>query len=658
MKRIQTYQSFFEGIFSRKINSQCLYSERLRVIFNRMKDISEEKEFYNSVTLLGAESTNQVVDDITLFDIGEDDSTITFIQTNRLNKMKEDDPSTIDWDTNQWIKEMWRSTNQSLEFKGWKEQRTSIGIGKFFTRIFKLCKVTLTDAEKEKLVNLYKSIYKQANDIESRLELVKGEDIRKWYFEERYQFNKGELSNSCMRYERCQEYLDIYVKNPEVCSLLILKGTEPDKIIGRAIVWNLSIPEGGITFMDRIYTNLPSDRQVFQNYSKKMGWGLTQRSSHLEVQLGKFDYSKFPYMDTLSYYNKNSHLLTNDDDVEGDDWLELHDTRGGSVSMNRVYSEWHGDYISRDNAVYCEDLDGYMDRDEARYVEYKNVWVSPDCEYVVWSEYHQGYYYDDDSIYCEYLDDHLYVEKAAEVYVNIGETEWVPDDFFQKGIADIVDIYDVSYAVTHRNLPVLSETVMIDPFTDKWVFKKEPYPLYWCEEKKEYVSKEEAKEQNLTIDEERKSSTWYSEYLTRKIGKVNPQVIVDYLKNKKPTPQEIDNMNNFFRGNYRLDHERNYNTEEKFNLVKLALFAMYSDKDSGYVFKQSSSWGNFLRNIDNNPEAVKELIGDSLYSMLPEVKSDMRFFISYASPNAMSLIKDKEALKTYIGLKYSVVEKK
>ena len=81
--------------------------------------------------------------------------------------------------------------------------------------------------------------------------IVKDEDIRKYYLYESYESDNHTLGGSCMRYEKCQKYLDIYVKNPEVCQLLILKSDDDkDKIKGRALIWKLT---NGEYYMDRIY---------------------------------------------------------------------------------------------------------------------------------------------------------------------------------------------------------------------------------------------------------------------------------------------------------------------------------------------------------------------------------------------------------------------
>ena len=65
----------------------------------------------------------------------------------------------------------------------------------------------------------------------------------------------------CLIRIRCQKYLDIYVMNPEVCRLLILKDEEnEDKIRARALVWKL---DDDSFFMDRIYYTEQHEIDIF-----------------------------------------------------------------------------------------------------------------------------------------------------------------------------------------------------------------------------------------------------------------------------------------------------------------------------------------------------------------------------------------------------------
>jgi hypothetical protein len=44
-----------------------------------------------------------------------------------------------------------------------------------------------------------------------------------------------EIGQSCMKYDRCQEYFDIYIENPDVCSLFFKDPVE-SSIHGRALL--------------------------------------------------------------------------------------------------------------------------------------------------------------------------------------------------------------------------------------------------------------------------------------------------------------------------------------------------------------------------------------------------------------------------------------
>jgi hypothetical protein len=54
-----------------------------------------------------------------------------------------------------------------------------------------------------------------------------------------------------MKYDRCQEYFDIYIENPDVCSL-ILKDPVESSIHGRALLWILDETK----YMDRVQTEM------------------------------------------------------------------------------------------------------------------------------------------------------------------------------------------------------------------------------------------------------------------------------------------------------------------------------------------------------------------------------------------------------------------
>jgi hypothetical protein len=165
-----------------------------------------------------------------------------------------------------------------------KAKPSSIKIGRFVKKLLDKSSISVTDKEIEEFVNKYKSLVRINNDAFLRFKEVNGEDIRKYYNVSYYDKNVGTLGNSCMRYDKCRKYFDIYVKNPDKVSLIILKSiksiideanscisvdTRKMYISGRALLWNL---DDGRKFMDRIYVSDSSEEELFKEYAKKMGY--------------------------------------------------------------------------------------------------------------------------------------------------------------------------------------------------------------------------------------------------------------------------------------------------------------------------------------------------------------------------------------------------
>ena len=164
----------------------------------------------------------------------------------------------------------------------------------------------------EKFVNYYKA-YVDIILNNSNMELVEGEEIRYWYLGNNYtNLDKGTLSKSCMKYKKNQPIFDIYVKNPQVCKLLIKKDKD-DKLLARALVWKTN--KG--TFLDRVYYVNDNDQNLFYLYAKKKDWKYFNTINYLTVQLkwckGK-KAKKFPYMDTFRYLDIKEKTLSSDDD--------------------------------------------------------------------------------------------------------------------------------------------------------------------------------------------------------------------------------------------------------------------------------------------------------------------------------------------------------
>ena len=206
-------------------------------------------------------------------------------------------------------------------------RKGEVKLGRFINKFLTAIGKTLPAATIERFVNMYQAEVLMKKDALNHFKVVEGEDIRKWYHENMYESsNGGQLANSCMRYPKCQEFLDIYVENPQVCKLLIFTPNE-GKLSGRALLWTL---ENGKKYMDRVYTNKDSYENLFLKWSNENGYpkGIEPKSV---VKVKTKDYELYPYMDTFLYYDADEGKLSNSqifqrpyaqlDETEGEpDW--------------------------------------------------------------------------------------------------------------------------------------------------------------------------------------------------------------------------------------------------------------------------------------------------------------------------------------------------
>jgi hypothetical protein len=263
--------------------------------------------------------------------------------------------------------------------------------------------------------------------------------------------------------------LDIYVKNPEVCNLLILKSTvDTGKIRGRALIWKL---KDGSSYQDRIYTNYDSDTLLFNKWSEENNIKYKYTDSigrSLEVQLGDFKYQKYPYMDTFLCYNTDTKMLSDDEDLwPGKGYIKIQDTSGGYESGDVVWSEYYNEHIDRDSAVLCNTGSRYnptdwVYRDDAIYLEYKDEWWTQ-SEDIVYSEYHQESFHIDDVVWSELMQDSLYPINEDVIKIQIdyrGE-----QDHVIKSRKDLYIEIDGEY--------FCKETYIKDPYTGEYHFKDE-----------------------------------------------------------------------------------------------------------------------------------------------------------------------------------------
>ncbi len=403
------------------------YSDDFREILTM---IAKENGVANGVArfLLAAEESNQALDTYTLIDKTEKNDMISYVQSSRFYREYPDTD----------LEKLFAEAPGLIKgSKFWKTGRTpNYSIGRWVRHVFAdVYGTPAPDKDIENFVNAYKSTYDAMANRSEGFELVKGEDIRYWYLEDRYEEVSGQLGNSCMRHERCQKYLDIYVQNPESCSLLILKGKDPDKIVGRALIWTLHDGPGvaGKKFMDRIYTIKDSDRLLFEAYAKDNDILRSSSSSYkIKVKEGRYHY--YPYMDTFAYLDPENGILTSSWSGSGSDYLEMQHTDGtASDGSNTVWSEYHGENIDEEDARWCVDVDSYVHYEAAIWLEYMDEYVSTNAD-TVYSEWHDQSFYTEDTVRSVCMDDYLWLRDSDIIEFRTnenGDTDFCPMELTQ-----------------------------------------------------------------------------------------------------------------------------------------------------------------------------------------------------------------------------------
>jgi hypothetical protein len=643
MNKLKRYDAFLEAIFGfGKKTVPYYYSGRFRDI---LRAISNNRDQVAQM-LLYAENSNQVSDDITLIDIGSSDIMVSFIQLNRLQRFKDEETDTNvkSSDLVDYVKDVWRKTDDKLDFKGWTQQRTEISVGRFANRVFEKSNQSITSQEIEKFVNSYKTRFKMMTDMESLFEFVKGEDIRKWYLEDNYQLIRGQLGNSCMRYDRCQSYLDIYTKNTDVCQLLILHGDNEDKIIGRALIWKL---KDGRTYMDRQYCIVDADVILYKEFAKKNGWLCygDKSTEELEVQLGNYDYSSFPYMDSFVVYNYKEHLLsTNEDNWPSTGWYKLQHTNGEHLDDDVIYSEYNDAYIQRDDAVYCEDIDDWLRSDQAIYVESRDKWYSINGDSICWSEYDDTHHHVDDCVYSEYLETWLVSDESISCYVSSDEEVYIPSNMFDNLVKKVT--------IGGEEKDCLYDAIMINPFNGDWVFKKDSIKVFYCPKTETYITEEDAEMKELEIDKNKYKRLNLCEYISNQISDVDPEKLLNYLIQLNPSDEILEKIDKYFKNtSYRwLQDGDNFTNVDKFNIVKCGIWFAYNDSDKNGYFNIYNKNKNSQRFIGREEEMFLKFMSDDTYSKI-YTKGYWNVFMEAGSNMVWDIIQDKEMRKIYCSLK-------
>jgi hypothetical protein len=202
--------------------------------------------------------------------------------------------------------------------------RSEIKIGRVVRQLLSLKGVEVSDREIELFVNTFKAT--KSND-ELEFKLVSGDDIHDYYQEDSYFNLEGSLGNSCMS-DVSKKVLKIYTENPKKVKMLVLLDSN-GKIHGRALVWKLKkSPSDSKFFMDKAYVNKDSHYVKYKAFANSNDWMTRLNSTAGLNDNWKFSYKdkvyygeitvkldgnfrEYPYLDTLSFLNKDKDKLSN-----------------------------------------------------------------------------------------------------------------------------------------------------------------------------------------------------------------------------------------------------------------------------------------------------------------------------------------------------------
>lgn len=219
---------------------------------------------------------------------------------------------------------------------------------RYHTTIGKLVRKILPDKYNDIEITDFSEEYSKLIVVNNNYEYVElsGEDIREAYYENNA-INDGTLGASCMRYSRCQDYLDIYVKNPHV-KLAVLKYR--GKIACRSLLWTID----NTIYNDRVYYYNNTSKYTIENILSEKGYEsifCKGKNLSLPIDMATFEsYEEYPYMDTFKFYHIEEQKLS---------------TEPHKFNKHYVLTHTDGSYTDESESLYeCDDCGDEYDRDD------------------------------------------------------------------------------------------------------------------------------------------------------------------------------------------------------------------------------------------------------------------------------------------------------
>lgn len=316
-------------------------------------------------------------------------------------------------------------------------------------------------------VEIFSNVFKSVTSLVNfKFSIVNGEDIRYWYHYSRNADSSGSLGASCMKHDFCQEYFDIYCKNTDQISLLLMLDSR-ERVLGRALLWE----DESVKIMDRIYTindeELTYHFKMWANengylYKAYQRWNMPlqivkdgkEQVYRIKIKLKHWDFPKFPYVDTFKFLDTRKGEISNYN-TEDSDIILMH-------SEGKFMPQ---DYLFEDFVDNC-----FYHNSEAVTIDYlpdgPKKTRSENCH---WSNTFEKHILRKDSFYDDVLDDYIFNDNFTQFI----DREKMINDFVTKAINE----FDIFARLIIRKNSLSQIVKSIDEIKVKWRTNKA-----WVEE--------------------------------------------------------------------------------------------------------------------------------------------------------------------------------
>jgi hypothetical protein len=215
------------------------------------------------------------------------------------------------------------------------------------------------------------------NKVNTHFDVLKGRDISHYYYYENYLSESGSLGASCMKYEQCKDYLDLYTKNSDMIKMLVMTA-DNSKLVGRALLWEFDDNK----IMDRIYT-IDDDTYQFHFkkwaddngyiYKREQKWNNSlffetkgkTLYKELSVNLGRTNFQNYPYLDTFKFLDTSTNTLYNYKP-------EVSTTNSKNI---KILCSAEGNTYGIDHLMMCEKTKLFYPYTETTYLNYCGIRV-------------------------------------------------------------------------------------------------------------------------------------------------------------------------------------------------------------------------------------------------------------------------------------------